>query len=256
MLARCVRTRDPTTLTDPTGLWPCLSCALEGLGDVVEAVTDAVGGTVEGTFNRAATIVTYEFDVFIRNASNPGQALFDLATGTTLLEQVSAAETIMFDDARLLRDGPYCGSQMECFLGADAFGTADATTMGHTVRFSGTDLPSDPLVAHEAQHVYDNEQLGGYTFYGVYFLSEAACWCYAESFFERRGYYVQENYPAVKPQGIVAQGRTSMYQLAAPVAGAVPQAAANIAGQVVTKMAGSGAVSRGPVAPQPKIGYF
>jgi hypothetical protein len=207
---------NPTTLSDPNGLWPCISCAWDGATDAVSgavgAVVDAGASVVSGAYNRTSTLVTYEFDATVRRASNPLQSTWDFFSGTTEIEQFSALETIVFDDARLYKNGRYCGQEAECFTGSDAFGgAADATTTGHTIRISGTKSPSKTLVAHEMQHVYDIESVGGVGFYASYGAFSVACGCYRDNPWEKRAYSITNNYPQEKPSGLFGQWTSSMW---------------------------------------------
>jgi len=210
---------NPATLSDPSGLCSinpfsdddCYSEAVETVVDAGAAVVDAGASVATGVYNRGATLITYGFNSAVRQGSNPLQSTWDLLTGTTVFETFSAIETIVFDDARLYKEGPYCGREAECFTGSDTLLGHGATTTGHTVRFQGTGPPADDLVAHEMQHVYDIENVGGTTFYASYLLSEAACLCYKDSFGEKPAYDVQRNYPSQKPRGILSQQMSSAW---------------------------------------------
>lgn len=175
-------------------------------------VVDAGAGVGSGTFNRLATVINYEFDSLLRQGSNPLQSMWDLLSGTTVIEQLSAVETIVMDDAHLYDKGPYFGREAECFTGSDAFGgRAAATTTGHTIRISGTDAPSRSLVAHEMQHVYDIENVGGVGFYVSYGVFSVACRCYEDNPWEKRAYNITDNFPASKPRGIFSEWSISAW---------------------------------------------
>ena len=244
---------NPTTLSDPSGLCSINpfsddDCYSEAVGAVVDAGADVVDAGVSvasGVYHRGATLVNYEFDSFVRRTSNPLQSMWDDFSGTTLIEQFSALETVAFDDARLYKQGPYCGREAECFTGSDAFGGKDATTTGHTIRFSAK-IPLESTVAHEMQHVYDIESVGGAGFYVSYGGYHVGCMamggssdgCYHSNPWEKRAYNITDNYPGVKPRGLFGQWSSSIWNWTTrhwvspvgPVIGSSPQLGSSSAG--------------------------
>jgi RHS repeat-associated protein len=246
---------NPVGLSDPSGLCvfgaPCpVDEIIDAAGDTWDAGTDVVGdaldlgsdlitdavdaggGFFSGLGNRLATLGTYHWDATLRRIQNPTQTAWDVLSGTVLIEQVSALETILFDDARLYKEGEYCGVEAECFTGSDALGSADATTTGHTIRFSGTDEPLPSTIVHEMVHMYDIENLGGVPFYVLYLGAEVACWCYRESYFERRAYNLKDG---EKPRGVLSQAGSRVWDWVTtyrvpppgPVFGTAPQVSAS-----------------------------
>ena len=146
------------------------------------AVVDAGASVASGVYHRGATLVTFEFDSFVRQASNPLQSTWDFFSGT--------------------------GREADCFTGSDAFGGAvDATTMGHTIRFRDTGRLEPGLV----QHVYDIESVGGVGFYASYGVFSVACRCYRDNPWEKRAYNISNNFPTVKPRGLFGQWSSSAW---------------------------------------------
>lgn len=120
-----------------------------------------------------------------------------------------AAEAILFEDAELKRDGPYCGKEASCLTGASVPGGADAITIGHSVRFAD-DHPKADIVGHEIQHVYDIENVGGLPFYISYAVGygigklqgKSDDQAYRDIYWEQRAYHVGDNYnQGVRPRG-------------------------------------------------------
>ena len=148
---------------------------------------------------KAATVAVYTYDHTTRIVTDPAQLVSAVSSPlNTALETFSAFEGIVVDGADLKRSGEYCGRIAECLLGADALGDADATTIGHTIRFRAHD-PAPGLEAHETQHVYDSELLGD-MFYPLYLGEEALRVAtpidggYNDLWSEKRAYWVSYNY--------------------------------------------------------------
>lgn len=184
---------------------------LGDIGGVFSGGWDVVRGVGEEVWDRGSTLAVYGWDTTVRRVTNPGQTVWDIATGTALTEDLSAAEGILVEDGELVRDGEYCGDDAACLTGVSVPGGADAITTGHTVRFSDEDAPQDDLVAHEMQHVLDIEDVGAVGFYGSYlteYLTRRAAGqphdeAYENISWERRAYDVQDDYPDRKPRGIL-----------------------------------------------------
>lgn len=99
-----------------------------------------------------------------RRFTNPLQSLIDDFTLTGPLETIVGATAILglggeFEDS--IGDG-----QFEAITGT-SIAPNGAITLGHTVIFDSP-TPSDGLIEHEQQHVYDIESVGGAKFYESY----------------------------------------------------------------------------------------
>ena len=163
--------------------------------------------------DKLATIAVYERDALNRRLRNPFQSFWDDVTLTTAIEQAAALEAILVDDAEIYRDGPYCGPEVECLTGADTLGGRDATTFGHTQRYQETRPPTEKLIAHETQHSYDIENIGGVGFYGLYgfewYMRSGICDCnaYEQLSWEKRANIVQSGWDTgTRPRGILSGG--------------------------------------------------
>ncbi|UYM05884.1 hypothetical protein [Solicola gregarius] len=193
---------------DGGGLFSDIGGAVSGGFDTV---TNVVGGAGEEVWDRGSTLAVYGWDTSVRRVTNPGQTLWDIATGTALTEDLSAVEGIVGEDGELYREGPYCGDDAACLTGVSVPDGADAITTGHTIRVSEEGDPPDDLVAHEMQHVYDIEDVGAAGFYGSYLtdyltrraMGESHSEAYEHIMWEQRAYDVGDNYPDKKPQGII-----------------------------------------------------
>jgi hypothetical protein len=185
---------NPTTYSDPTGHCvlnaPCpvpqiVKDIVEDAGDAVDTVTD---GTVDlvtdvgdfvveevaqpvasgaGTvWDRGSTAAVYTWDTARRRSGS------DIGRDpvTALFEDVVAYSYILGQDGELKRDGDYCGEVAACITGVTPLGGASATTFGHTIAFEA-DRPQNSLIAHEIQHVFDIEAVGGPAFYASYFAN-------------------------------------------------------------------------------------
>ena len=134
--------------------------------DAWDVTTDVVG---EGA-HRFSELGEYLGDAGKRRLTNPIQTLIDDATLTGPLESVVATGSI------LLGGGEYDPSigdgQFEAITGS-AFHVDGAITLGHTVIFD-VDHPSDDLIEHEQQHVYDIESIGAQSFYATYLANWGA----------------------------------------------------------------------------------
>ena len=145
--------------------------AWEGIDDEVgwyEDVADVVVDVAADVWDRASTYGQYLYESGTRMAGDPLQTMWDVSTGTVLVEQVAAAEAILVEDGELYADDDgRCGEEAECITGARPLPGAAATTFGHTVVIEDDD-PSDRLVRHEMQHVDDIETVGAGVFYTTY----------------------------------------------------------------------------------------
>ena len=217
---------NPATYSDPTGLdWCCNPIrhiknagkkALEKAGDGVHALKEAGGDAVDAvskagravktvasaSWDRGSTFATYEFQALRRQATNPIQSTWDFFTFSTLAEQNSAMEAILIEDGELYSGGSdnFCGREAECITGVFV-GSFGAQTTGHTIRFAKDGTPSDSLIAHEMQHVYDTEQLGGLGMLLGYSAASLLCLCYENNYFEQRAFGLD----GARPRGILSQ---------------------------------------------------
>lgn len=202
-------TNNPLTFSDPTGhCWwqpgsgnaPCpggqfVSSFGQMAAEVRQITTDAAEAA---RIDRAVTFGVYVLDTAKRRADNPMQTVWDFVSGTIALEELSAAEAVLLRGGELKRDGGYCGIEAVCITGVAT--PEAAITLGHSIIFEAS--PTQPLVAHEMQHVYDIEVLGGLGFYGSYLLQSA--WQrvsgsgdgYKDLWAEQRAYHVQTNHSA------------------------------------------------------------
>lgn len=200
--------------------------AWEGIDDEVGWYEDGVVGTVTGfagdVWDRVSTYGQYLSEAGGRMAADPRQTMWDIASGTFVIEQLAAAEAILVEDGELYDEGPFCGEEGECIVGARPLPGAAATTFGHTVVFSDDEAPRPQLVEHEFQHVADIEDVGGAGFYSTYIgnfiwnagfevddvldgesLDQARQDAYEEIIWERRANEVEDDYLARDPEGIV-----------------------------------------------------
>ncbi len=128
--------------------------------DAWDATTDVVG---EGA-HRVFELGQYTLDATGRRLTNPLQTLIDGATLTLPLETLVATGSILAGGGEY--DSSIGDGQFEAITGS-AFHVDGAITLGHTVIFD-VDHPSDDLIEHEQQHVYDIESIGAQNFYGTY----------------------------------------------------------------------------------------
>lgn len=134
--------------------------------DAWDVTTDVVG---EGA-HRFSELGQYAWDSAGRRATNPLQTLIDGATLTSPLETLVATGSILLGGGEY--DPTIGDGQFEAITGS-AFHVDGAITLGHTVIFD-VDHPSDPLIEHEQQHVYDVESIGAQNFYGTYIVNWVA----------------------------------------------------------------------------------
>lgn len=106
---------------------------------------------------------------------NPAQMIWDCVTLTCIAEDLSGGAAIVLEDGELYNRGDYCGTKAECITGVHAF-EHEANMIGHTARFSSEGPPDPELVAHELQHVYDTENLGGIPFVAAYSAAGGIGW--------------------------------------------------------------------------------
>lgn len=154
----------------------------EGVDDVVDAEEDdddggASGFGIPGPFDdwardgaeavvdRGSTLVDYGLRTADRRIEHPIQSLVDVATGTVLLEDVTAGLQIGLGDVEIA-DHAY-GNDAVILTNAWAPFEGGAITLGHTVSVNAPTVDAE-LAAHELQHVYDLEDVGGAGFYGSY----------------------------------------------------------------------------------------
>lgn len=216
---------DLGVLDDP-GFWERVGNAVgDFLGAVGDIATALIDGAVElfakvvdlltEAWERMVTLADYAIQTGVRRWRNPLQSMWDLLTLTIPLEDVSAALAILVDGGQLYDDGPYCGTEASCIVGTWAPDGAAAITLGHTVLYTdpnppawGTDERWDGLVAHEMQHVYDIESVGGLPFYVTYggdyvvrrMLGRDHDTAYREIWWEERAYAVSRG--EREPQGL------------------------------------------------------
>ena len=144
--------------------WECIDDEVGWYEDVADVVIDVA----VDVWDRASTYGQYLSESGTRMASDPLQTMWDVSTGTVLVEQVMAAEAILVEDGELYADDDdRCGEEAECITGARPLPGAAATTFGHTVVIADDD-PSDRLIRHELQHVDDIETVGAGVFYTTY----------------------------------------------------------------------------------------
>ncbi len=161
-------------------------------------------------FDRATTWVQYEAMANWRRVQNLPQSGWDAVTATILLEEGVAAYQIWLNDAELLNEGDYCGTEAECLTGGRTpWGSTSAITLGHTVT-AGVDMDAFDagVIEHEMQHVYDIENLGALSFYAAYGVEYVTLRhlglqgqdAYETINFESRAYAVGNN-AALTPRG-------------------------------------------------------
>lgn len=182
------------------------------VGGIGGGLTDLSGGLLglgEEVWDRGSTLGVYAWDTGVRRITNPTQTLWDFATKTALLEDLAAVEGIVVEDGELYRDGPFAG-EATYLTGVSVPPGSDAITLGHTVRFGDEGAPEDDLAAHETQHVYDLEDVGGLGFYGSYageyvanlLGGDSSDEAYENISWEERAYEISDNYPGQLPEGI------------------------------------------------------
>ena len=101
---------------------------------------------------------------------DPFQAVKDFVTGTYFVEEVGAAYAVGVKDGGLFWGGDLCGKEASCFVGVDGL-PAGGVTLGHTVLFR-EEVPTQGLVGHGFQHVYDIETFGGLPFCSTYLIED------------------------------------------------------------------------------------
>jgi RHS repeat-associated protein len=215
-------TPNPTPLPAPTppppsnnggpGLLDRLGGAWNSFTGKIDEGADLVKSGAETVWDRGSTLAVYTWDTTVRRVTSPNQTFKDVILSGGLLpivEDATAAEAILGEDAELKRDGPYCGKEASCLTGASVPGGADAITIGHSIRFAD-DHPKADIVGHEMQHVYDIENVGAlpfYTSYGVDYgvgrlRGKSHDEAYRDIYWERRAYNVGDNYnQGARPRG-------------------------------------------------------
>ncbi|MFV0309501.1 MAG: hypothetical protein ACK5OX_17355 [Desertimonas sp.] len=120
----------------------------------------------EAFVDRGTTWLDYSLRTVQRRVEHPIQTLVDAYTGTVMLEDLTAAIQIGINDAEIVETS--YGNDAVFLTNAWTPSGADAITLGHTVSVASEAPPSQTLVDHEMQHVYDIEDVGGVPFYGSY----------------------------------------------------------------------------------------
>ena len=164
----------------------------------------------ESVVDRGSTLIDYSARTLDRRLEHPLQTLVDFSTGTMLAEDITAGLQIGLGDAEIV-DTPY-GNDAVFLTEAWAPFEGGAITIGHTVSVNSDSPPSDDLIRHEMQHVYDIEDVGGTGFYGSYgvdwvwnYVVEGRTGpneAYEDVFWEQRGYHTGDHRSNPEPEGI------------------------------------------------------
>jgi RHS repeat-associated protein len=196
---------DPVDKSDPSGLcmFICDLPSIPNPFDVTNAIAKAGSASLNflgAAGDRAGSFMDFEWENAKRdlNPKRAGQTGWDVLSGTFAIEQISGAEATLGEGGKIYDQGPFCGKAEVCVTGVNS-GFAGMTT-GHTVRFdSAKDAAKPDLQAHETQHVYDTEHVGGIPFfltYGLDYLELSGSGdqnAYHDVYWEKRAYRMNEN---------------------------------------------------------------
>ena len=126
--------------------------------DVAGVVVDVAGDVVGPGGDVRAVPVRVRAS---RMAGDPLQTIWDVATGTVLVEQVAAAEAILVEDGELYTDDDgRCGDAGRVHHRRPPAARRRRPRRSGTPSSIADDDPSDRLVRHEMQHVDDIETVG------------------------------------------------------------------------------------------------
>ena len=186
------------------------SDAWDWTGDTASDAWDWTSDTATDAWETAAPVVAegghrfselgeYAAARAERRFRNPVQTIIDDLTLTSPLEVIAATDLILRGGGEF--EDSVGNGEFEAITDVNPYG-AGGITLGHTVGFKREE-PDPFLVAHELQHVYDIESVGGANFYGSYLahwginiargqdpslLGEA----YRNIYWEQRGYAVED----------------------------------------------------------------